>query len=102
MATIQLKRSAVPSKVPTTTDLSLGEIAINTYDGNMFIKKNNGSDAVVKIANADLGNVVPSSTGILVSTGTGLAYRSIAGDGGAITVSLADGVSGNPTVSTQL
>lgn len=96
--TIQLKRSSVPAKAPTTTDLALGEIAINTYDGNLFIKKNNGSDAIVKIANADLGNVAPSSTGILVSTGTGLAYRSIAGDGGAISVTLADGVSGNPTV----
>ena len=96
--TIQLKRSAVPAKVPTTGDLALGELAINTYDGNLFIKKNNGSDSIVKIANADLSNVAPSSAGILVSTGSGLAYRSIAGDGVAISVTLADGTSGNPTV----
>ena len=36
---IQVKRSAVPAKTPTTTDLDLGEIAINTNDGKMFIKK---------------------------------------------------------------
>lgn len=47
--TIPLKRSAVPGKVPATTDLSLGEVAINTYDGAMYIKKNNGSDAIVLI-----------------------------------------------------
>lgn len=99
MATIQLKRSAVPAKTPTTSDLALGEIGINTYDGSMYFKKNNGSDAIVKIANADLSNVAPASTGIMVSTGSGFAYRSIAGDGGAISVSLADGVSGNPTVA---
>jgi hypothetical protein len=30
---IELKRSSVPGKVPATTDLALGELAINTYDG---------------------------------------------------------------------
>ena len=39
--TIQVKRSAVPAKVPTTSDLALGEIAVNTYDGKMYIKKDN-------------------------------------------------------------
>lgn len=36
---IQVKRSATPLKVPTTSDLDLGEIAINTYDGKMYIKQ---------------------------------------------------------------
>jgi len=31
---IIVKRSAVAGKVPTTSDLALGEIAVNTYDGN--------------------------------------------------------------------
>ena len=39
MSTIKLKRSAQPGKIPTTTQLDLGELAINTYDGNIFIKK---------------------------------------------------------------
>lgn len=47
--TIQLKRSAVQGKIPLTTDLALGEIAINTYDGKLFIKRNNGSDSVVEV-----------------------------------------------------
>jgi hypothetical protein len=47
--TILIKRSAVAAKVPSTTDLQLGEIAINTYDGKMYIKKNNGTDSVVQV-----------------------------------------------------
>ena len=46
---IILKRSSTPAKIPTTGQLELGEIAINTYDGRIFIKKNNGSASVVEI-----------------------------------------------------
>ena len=38
---ILLKRSATPGKVPTTTDIALGELGINTYDGKVYIQKNN-------------------------------------------------------------
>jgi hypothetical protein len=48
---IELKRSSVPGKVPTTTELALGELAINTYDGKLYLKKNvNGSETVVDIS----------------------------------------------------
>lgn len=47
--TIKLKRSATSGATPTTSQLELGEVAINTYDGKMFIKKNDGSDAIVEI-----------------------------------------------------
>jgi hypothetical protein len=46
---IQVKRSAVAAKVPTTGDLDLGEIAINTYDGKMYIKKDDGTASIVQI-----------------------------------------------------
>lgn len=36
---LKLRRSAVPGKVPTTSSLDFGEIALNTYDGLLFIKK---------------------------------------------------------------
>lgn len=39
MSTIKLRRSAVPGRVPTTSQLELGEVAINTYDGKIYIKK---------------------------------------------------------------
>jgi len=39
MSNILLKRSAVPDKIPSVEQLDLGELAINTYDGKIFIKK---------------------------------------------------------------
>lgn len=47
---IKLKRSAVASKVPVTTDLELGELGINTYDGKLFLKKNvSGVETIVEV-----------------------------------------------------
>ena len=49
MALMKFKRSAVPAKVPSIVDLALGELAINTYDGKLFIKKNDGTESIVEI-----------------------------------------------------
>lgn len=46
---IQMKRSAVPGKVPTTSDLALGEFGINTYDGKVYIKKDDGEQQIVEV-----------------------------------------------------
>lgn len=47
--TLKLKQSAVASKVPTTAQLQLGELAVNTYDGRLFTKKNvSGTESVVE------------------------------------------------------
>jgi len=46
---VKLKRSAVPGKAPATTDLDLGELAINTYDGKVYLKKDNGAEAIVEL-----------------------------------------------------
>ena len=37
--TIKLKRTAVQGNLPTTSNLDLGELAINTYDGRIFFEK---------------------------------------------------------------
>ena len=37
--TIKLKRSNTAGNLPTTSDLALGEVAINTKDGKFFSKK---------------------------------------------------------------
>lgn len=49
MALMKFKRSAVPAKVPSIVDLALGELAINTYDGKLFLKKNDGTESIVEI-----------------------------------------------------
>ncbi len=56
---LKLRRSAVPGKVPTTSSLEFGEIALNTFDGLAFIKKSgsNGEEIVT------IGNTTGAFTG---------------------------------------
>jgi hypothetical protein len=45
--------------VPTTAALSLGELAINTYDGKLYLKKNvSGTETVVEIGAITSGGVI--------------------------------------------
>ena len=72
--TIKLKRSSTAGKVPSTSNLALGEIAINTFDGRVFIKKNDGSDKIehivvtnsVSTGSVNFTGAVTASEGILV------------------------------------
>tara|TARA_A100001011_G_scaffold42571_1_gene40170 strand:+ start:2795 stop:3622 length:828 start_codon:yes stop_codon:yes gene_type:complete len=50
MATlIQFKRSSTQNSVPAVSDLSVGELAVNTYHGRFYTEKNDGSAAVVEV-----------------------------------------------------
>ena len=66
---IKLKRSSTVSKVPQISDLTLGELAINTFDGKLFFLKNNGSDSIQSIVttNAQITGSV-ELTGALTSS----------------------------------
>ena len=48
---IRLRRSAVPGNVPTVEQLNLGELAINTHDGKLFLKKeyDGGIEQIVEV-----------------------------------------------------
>lgn len=59
--TIKLKRSATASAVPTAGQLELGELAINTADGKLYLKKGDGS--VVDVGSG-------GSLAVVVVTGT--------------------------------
>lgn len=87
--TIQLRRSAVQGAVPTTTQLSLGEVAINTYDGKMYIKKNDGADTVVAI-----NTTLASGQNIQVTPGSLSTSISISG-----TIPVSNGGTGASTLS---
>jgi hypothetical protein len=63
---IQVKRSSVPGKVPLVGDLALGEIAINTYDGIMYIKMDNGVQSIMAIGG---GGDFPRYIPVLASNG---------------------------------
>ena len=47
---IKLKRSAVAGKAPAVGDLSLGELALNTYDGKLYTKKDDGTASIVELS----------------------------------------------------
>ena len=46
---LRLKRTAVSGKIPNTSQLELGELAINTYDGRIFFEKDNGTPSISEI-----------------------------------------------------
>jgi len=62
MATpFRIKRSAVPGKVPATTDLQLGELALNTYDADLFTLRSRpgiGTDVVRVGAGVSVTNIL--------------------------------------------
>ena len=48
---IKLRRSAVAGRVPTTSQLELGELAINTADGKIYIKRDvGGTESIVEFS----------------------------------------------------
>lgn len=69
MSTIKVKRSAVQGKVPLDADLELGELAINTYDGKLFLKKSvAGANTIVDVIAAAGGtNITTSANGSTVT-----------------------------------
>lgn len=46
---IKLKRSSTASKTPQLSDLTLGELAMNTFDGKLFFLKDNGTQSIQSI-----------------------------------------------------
>jgi ethanolamine utilization microcompartment shell protein EutS len=64
---IILKRSSLPGKVPDTSSLNTGEIAINTYDGKLFIKKSGNVDSIQSVLTT---NSITTGSIILTETGS--------------------------------
>ena len=84
---ILLKRSAVAARVPTTAQLALGELGINTYDGKLYLAKNNGTASIVEIGSAtlsgDVTGTISGQAGTLTLANSGVtagAYRSVTVD----------------------
>ena len=50
---IKLKRSLAQGSKPTTSDLSAGELAINVYDGKVFLRKSGSVDEVQEVITND-------------------------------------------------
>lgn len=71
---VKLKRSSVAAKVPATTDLQLGEMALNTTDGRLFSKKNVASvDSIIEFLSTDSAfktDVKAATTASITLSGT--------------------------------
>ena len=46
---IQHKRSSTASAVPLVGDLALGELSINSHEGKLYLKKDNGAESIVEV-----------------------------------------------------
>lgn len=67
---ILIKRSSQAGKAPTIAQLALGELAVNTYEGKLFIKKNvSGTETIVEIGQHTFtGDVTGSGNGSIALT----------------------------------
>ena len=77
---IKLKRSAVAGKIPTTANLELGELAINTADGKLYIKQETGGVESIVEFSADANDLLT-------------LIKTVDGTGSGLDADLLDGIS---------
>lgn len=111
---IKIKRSSVPGKIPTTISLPLGELALNTNDGKVYIQQDSvgiGSTVIVvnpwsvglgsdtyntffTVGSVGIGTTIPTSSlhvvGNTLVSGI-VTASSFSGDGSALTGIIAQG-----------
>jgi hypothetical protein len=78
---LKLKKSSVVGKVPLTTDLDFGELALNYADGKLYYKKSNGTtiDAFQAGASSGGGGVTVSDTAPVSPSASALWWDSTIG-----------------------
>jgi hypothetical protein len=104
--TIKLKRSSVAGNIPSSSDLALGEIAVNTADGALYIKK--GDNTIVAVGDNDILHIDTSNGRVGVGTTSPSADLTVSGTiaNDAFTIPNSIGSSGQvlkaPTSGTTL
>lgn len=77
--TVKIKRSGVQGKSPVIGDLELGELAINTFDGKLYLKKDNGTASIVEIGAGSSGiSSLNSQTGATQTFAVGTSGSDVA------------------------
>lgn len=94
---VKLRRSAEPTKVPNVNQLQLGELAINTYDGKLYLKKDDGTESIVEVGVQQAGGI---DFTVKTANYTASDKEGIIADtsGGSFTISLPE----SPTEGTQV
>ena len=106
--TIKLKRSANSTLtsgqgIPTTSNLELGEVAINTYHGKMYIKKNDGSESIVEVGAAD-NTKLPLAGGTITGTvvfNSAPTFNTAIAMGGSLNVASTIGIAGTTVIDSS-
>tara|TARA_Y100001937_G_scaffold48271_1_gene67388 strand:+ start:3853 stop:4509 length:657 start_codon:yes stop_codon:yes gene_type:complete len=95
---IKLKRSTTASSKPTTSDLSIGELAINVNDGKVFLRKSGSAvgDNIKEFVTLDHQGTLSGSLNITGSI-TASAFK---GDGSGLSNITAE-ISENATVTAS-
>ena len=76
---ILLKRSGTSGSIPTTANIDLGELALNTYDGKAFMHKSGSTDEVVQFV------VAGSQTSGSISVTGNVTAAGFVGSGAGLT-----------------
>jgi hypothetical protein len=90
--TIIIKQSSVPDKVPTTSDITLGELAVNTNDSKMYMK--DGSNNINEISGANNQTITGSTI-----ENYGETVNVLGSISGATTIDIADGNTVTATIT---
>ena len=70
MATrIKLKRSEIPTAVPTVNDLQAGEVALNTVDQKLYVRDSEDQIVVVATKGATDAEVTTKATIMAIALG---------------------------------
>ena len=93
--TLKLRRSSIPNAKPTISQISFGEVAMNTYDGKMFMRKSSSfGDEVVEVGASSIAvdvtkiasgsitaSVFSSPTDVLLLTSASIPFLNISSSG---------------------
>ena len=82
---LKLRRSAVPGRIPSTSSLDFGEIALNTYDGLAFLKKSGSAGEEIVTIGANTTSITGSANYVPLFSGTSSLITSSIYDSGSFT-----------------
>ena len=78
---VKLKRTSVQGKVPTISNVELGELAMNTYDGRIFFEKSSSLESIQEILTTNTGRAITGS----INLNGAITASYFKGDGSALT-----------------
>ena len=78
---VKLKRTAVSGRKPTIANLELGELAINTYDGRVFLEKSSSVESIQEFITTNTETPITGSVNIIGA----ITASNFKGDGSQLT-----------------